>query len=88
MRYLNSFILIGAVLLILSIIGFATHSAAISEPGQPLNNYASMEYLGAGVLMILNGIVSIRLMDESEPVHAAEPADAKNSDNKRTSRHS
>ena len=88
MRYLNSFILIGAVLLILSIFGFATHSAAISEPGQPLNNYASLEYLGAGVLMILNGIVSIRLMDDNEPIHAADSADAKKSDNKKTSRHS
>ncbi len=58
LRYLNMFILIGIVLIGISLAGFATGSRFLMEPGQPLNSDASAIYLGAGLLMLINGVVS------------------------------
>lgn len=60
LRYLNMFVLIGLVLIVISIIGFATGSRFLREPGQEVNPQASLIYLGAGVLMIVNGVVSVK----------------------------
>jgi hypothetical protein len=59
-RYLNMFVLIGIVLIAVSLIGFATGNRFLTEPGQPVNPQGSLVYLGAGILMLINGIVSIR----------------------------
>ena len=59
-RFFNMFVLIGIALIIISIAGFATANRFLTEPGQPLNPQGSLIYLGAGVLMIVNGIVSIK----------------------------
>ena len=70
MRNLNSFILIGAALVIISLLGLATQNRLLTEPGQPINSYAWLEYLAAAVVMFINGIVSIRLArehDKSKP---------------------
>ncbi len=60
LRYLNMFVLIGIALVGISLAGFATHNRLLTEPGQPPSPYASWIYLGAGMLMLVNGIVSIR----------------------------
>ncbi len=60
LRYLNMFVLIGLALIGVSIIGFATGGRFLTEPGQVPNPSASLIYLGAGVLMLINGVVSIR----------------------------
>jgi len=58
LRYLNMFILIGIALIGISIAGFATSNRFLTEPGQSENPMASWIYLGAGVLMLVNGWVS------------------------------
>ncbi|HLJ55074.1 MAG TPA: hypothetical protein VKT77_08525 [Chthonomonadaceae bacterium] len=62
-RYLNMFVLIGVALVAISIAGFATGSRFLTEPGQALNPQGSWIYLGAGVIMLINGYVSIKQAD-------------------------
>ena len=66
-RYLNMFVLIGITLIIISLVGFATGNRFLTEPGQPLNPQGSLIYLGAGVIMLVNGVVSIK---QSEALRA------------------
>lgn len=74
LRYLNMFVLIGISLIGISIAGFATGNRFLLEPGQTQNPYASLIYLGAGILMLLNGIVSIR---NAPPPQPARPSDGR-----------
>jgi len=60
LRYLNMFVLIGLALIGISLVGFATGNRFLMEPGQSQDPYSSLIYLGAGVLMLINGVVSIR----------------------------
>jgi cytochrome c-type biogenesis protein CcmH/NrfF len=59
MKYLNGFILIGIILFFISIAGFVYGNTILTEPGLPVNNRASLEYLGAAILMLINGAVSV-----------------------------
>lgn len=61
LRYLNMFVLIGIALIGISIAGFATGNHFLTEPGQAVNPNGSLLYLVAGLLMLINGIVSIRM---------------------------
>jgi hypothetical protein len=72
-RYLNMFILIGIVLLIISLVGFATGNRFLTEPGQPVNPQGSLIYLGAGIIMLVNGVVSIRQADAAKSQATQEP---------------
>lgn len=79
MRFLNGFIIIGLVLVFISIAGLASGNRLLTEPGQPVNPYAWLEYLAAAILMLINGAVSIwsaRQADEQKP--ASESKDAAN----------
>jgi len=69
-RYLNMFVLIGVTLIIISVAGFATGNRFLTEPGQPLNPQGSLIYLSAGVIMLVNGIVSIK---QAEAIRAKAP---------------
>ena len=69
MRFLNGFILIGIILLFISVAGLVRGNTLLTEPGQPANPYAWLEYLGAAVLMLINGAVSIWNMRQQEPKH-------------------
>lgn len=71
LRYLNMFVLIGIALIIVSILGFATGGKFLYEPGQDSNQSASLFYLGAGVMMLVNGYVSIK---NAPPAPVAPPA--------------
>ena len=70
-RYFNMFVVIGVVLVIISLAGFATGNRFLTEPGQPVNPQGSLIYLGAGVIMLINGVVSIR---QAEAIKAQAPA--------------
>ena len=59
LRIFNMFMLIGIALVGISIVGFATGNRFLQEPGQSANPLASLTYLGAGVLMLVNGIISV-----------------------------
>lgn len=61
LRYLNMFVIIGLILIGVSLAGFATHDRFLIEPGQSAQDHLSLVYLGAGVLMLINGLVSIRI---------------------------
>jgi hypothetical protein len=76
-RYLNMFVLIGIVLIVISLVGFATGNRFLTEPGQPINPQGSLIYLGAGVIMLVNGVVSIRqaeAMKSHPPSQSAQPS--------------
>ena len=62
-RYFNMFVLVGVVLVSISLVGFATGNRFLTEPGQPINPQGSLIYLGAGIIMLVNGVVSIRHAD-------------------------
>jgi putative Mn2+ efflux pump MntP len=70
-RYFNMFMVIGVILVIISLAGFATGNKFLTEPGQPVNPQGSLIYLGAGVIMLINGVVSIR---QAEAMKAQAPA--------------
>ena len=59
MRFLNGFVLIGVILLLISVAGLVGGNTLLTEPGQPTNQLAWLEYFGAAVLMLVNGAVSI-----------------------------
>ena len=75
LRYLNMFVIIGIVLVLVSLIGFATGNRFLTEPGQPVNAQGSLIYLGAGVLMLINGYISIK-QAEALKLQPQEPAPA------------
>ena len=82
-RFLNMFVLIGIVLILISLAGFATGNRFLTEPGQPVNPQGSLIYLGAGIIMLVNGIVSIRQADAARshaPVAHAVAAEPKAAD--------
>jgi hypothetical protein len=70
-RYFNMFMVIGVILVIISLAGFATGNRFLTEPGQPVNPQGSLIYLGAGIIMLINGVVSIR---QAEAIKAQAPA--------------
>ncbi len=72
LRYLNMFVIIGIALISISLAGFATGGNFLIEPGQSVDKMASIVYLGAGVLMIVNGALSARTAPAPQP-----PADKK-----------
>lgn len=67
MRFLNGFVLIGIILLFISIGGAASGNKWLTEPGQQPNPYAWLEYLGAAVLMLVNGAISINVAAKNRP---------------------
>jgi hypothetical protein len=73
MRYLNGFVLIGFVLLLISIGGVASGNRLLTEPGQQPNQYAWLEYLGAAALMLINGGISIYLAARNRPAEVVKP---------------
>lgn len=67
LRYLNMFVVIGIALIGISLAGFATGGRFLIEPGQSLDATASLIYLGAGVLMIINGVLSVKTAPPPPP---------------------
>jgi len=72
-RYLNMFVLIGIVLVVVSLVGFATGNRFLTEPGQPVNPQGSLVYLGAGAIMLINGVVSIRQAEAMKSHQRSQP---------------
>jgi hypothetical protein len=62
MRYLNMFVLIGIALFGVGLAKLLSHGRMLAEPGQMPGPQDAWIYLGAGVLMLVNGIVSVRQM--------------------------
>jgi hypothetical protein len=75
-RYLNGFIVIGVVLAITGVAGLATGNRLLTEPGQPINPYSWLLYIGAAAVMIVNGLLSIKLAMRPHDTDEAEAAKA------------
>jgi hypothetical protein len=67
LRYLNMFVMIGIALIGVSLAGFATGGKFLIEPGQSMDSMASVIYLGTGVLMIINGVLSVKTAPPPQP---------------------
>lgn len=76
LRFLNMFVLIGIALIVVSILGFATGGKFLYEPGQDSSQYTSLFYLGAGVMMLVNGYVSIKNAPPAPPTPPSPPKPA------------
>lgn len=68
LKYFNSFMLTGAALLVIAVIGIFKGNEWLGEPGMPVNPYGWQIYLLAAVIMFVNGIVSIKLATQRELV--------------------
>ena len=68
-RYFNMFVIVGVVLIGVSVIGFMTHNQFVTEPGNRPTVLSSIIYLGAGILMLFNGFLSVK---QSEVLKAEE----------------
>ena len=66
-RYLNMFVLIGLALIAVSLAGFATGGKFLIEPGQSIDPNASIVYLGAGVIMVFNGVLTVKTAPPAPP---------------------
>lgn len=75
-RYLNMFVLIGLALIAISLAGFATGGKFLIEPGQSLDPMASIVYLGAGVVMIYNGVLTVKTAPPAPPKIEKKPETA------------
>lgn len=65
-RYLNTFNIVGILLIILSLFGFATSGRLLTEPGSKTEAISSWVYLATGIIMIINGVVSVRMHHAGE----------------------
>ena len=57
-RWLSTFTVIGAILIVLGIVGLILGPRFVYDPGQPVTGKEAWCYLAAGVLMVMNGILT------------------------------
>lgn len=57
-RLLSTFTVIGAILIVLSIVGLKIGPSFVYDPGQPVSGKEAWYYLVIGVLMVVNGLLS------------------------------
>ena len=57
-RWLSTFTVIGAVLIVLGTVGLVLGPKFIYDPGQPVTGKEGLCYLAVGVLMVLNGVMT------------------------------
>lgn len=67
-RWLSTFTVIGAVLIVLGIVGLVLGPKFIYDPGQPVTGKEGLCYLAVGVLMVLNGVMTPAPIAEKAPV--------------------
>jgi hypothetical protein len=56
-RWWNSFNLLGAILILISLGGLLSGGKMVFDPGRKAKGYEWALYLGAGVLMLVNGML-------------------------------
>lgn len=57
-RWLSTFTVIGAVLIVLGIVGLILGPRFVYDPGQPVTGKEAWCYLVIGALMVLNGLMT------------------------------
>jgi len=69
----NGFILSSIALFGIAVAGIIKGNRWLSEPGMPINRYGWILYMGAAVVMLVNGLISIRVARRAERDKAARP---------------
>ncbi len=57
-RWLSTFTIIGAILIVLGIVGLVVGPRFVYDPGQPVTGKEAWCYLGIGFLMVMNGLMT------------------------------
>ncbi len=57
-RWLSTFTVIGAILIVLGIVGLILGPRFVYDPGQPVTGKEAWCYLIIGVLMVMNGVLT------------------------------
>ena len=57
-RWLSTFTVIGAILIVLGIVGLVLGPRFVYDPGQPVTGKEAWCYLVIGVLMVMNGVLT------------------------------
>ena len=57
-RWLSTFTVIGAILIVLGIVGLILGPRFVYDPGQPVTGKEAWCYLIIGALMVLNGVMT------------------------------
>lgn len=57
-RWLSTFTVIGAILIVLGIVGLVLGPRFVYDPGQPVTGKEAWCYLAIGVLMVMNGVLT------------------------------
>ncbi len=75
-RWLSTFTVIGAILIVLGIVGLVLGPRFVYDPGQPVTGKEAWCYLAIGALMVMNGILTPVAEEKPKetPKAAARPA--------------
>lgn len=65
-RWLSTFTVIGAVLIVLGIVGLVMGPRFVYDPGQPVTGKEAWCYLVIGALMVLNGLMTPAPADDKQ----------------------
>ena len=57
-RWLSTFTVIGAILIVLGIVGLILGPRFVYDPGQPVTGKEAWCYLAIGFLMVMNGVLT------------------------------
>ena len=71
-RWLSTFTVIGAVLIVLGVVGLIMGPRFVYDPGQPVTGKEAWCYLVIGALMVLNGLMTPSPVDGSKEPPSAE----------------
>ncbi len=63
-RWLSTFTVIGAILIVLGIVGLVLGPRFVYDPGQPVTGKEAWCYLVIGVLMVMNGVLTPAVEDK------------------------
>jgi len=72
-RWLSTFTVIGAVLIVLGIVGLVMGPRFVYDPGQPVTGREAWCYLVIGALMVLNGLLTPAPADNKPPAERKKP---------------
>ncbi len=75
-RWLSTFTLLGALLIVLGIVGKIVGSRFVFDPGQMPDGNEAWYYIAVGALMMLNGLVNPALTPEEEREQRKQPKTA------------
>lgn len=70
-RGLSTFTIIGAILIVLGIVGLVMGPRFVFDPGQPVTGKEAWCYLIIGLLMVVNGLITPPQPEEKQPPRVA-----------------